>query len=673
MHRTAFFSVILCSAMFRTAVGAGEDNKIEAGTGDPIELDKLEVTASPFRFHSDLELAQPADVLYGDQLMLRSQSTLGETVDQQLGVTASDFNPVGASRPVIRGLGGQRVRVLENGGSVMDVSDISVDHAVAIEPVLSRQIEVLRGPSTLMYGSGAIGGVVNVVNNRIPDRLPDTIEGAFEGRFNSATTERTGAFRITGAVGDFALHGDGMYLKTDDYDAAVGTIPNSSVEIGQWSAGGSYIGERGWVGISVSQLYDQYEIPVLPGDNEAPFIDLEQTRVNLKSRLDDPFSGFSGLNFNFAWGDYEHTEFENPGEIGTQFENDEFNTGVQLEHESFANWLGAIGVQGGTRDLSAIGEEAFIPRTKIWNIGGFIVEERDFGDWHVELGARVEHKNYDPEQLRPSRNFTPYTLSAGSRWTFTPGYNISVNLARAQRAPQVQELYAQGTHVATQTFEFGNPDLQEETSNNIDLSFNKTDGDWTWSLGAFYNFYQDYIFLQEIDSNGDGLPDFVDEDGILDPNGPFLLVFDRQRDAHFYGVEAEMKYQFMENDWGRMNGRVWGDFVRAKFTNGRNVPRISPWRIGGNLEYGYGRWQTGVDIFYVGEQDKTAVLETTTPGYTMININAVYTLPTESADIAFFVRGTNLLNEDARRSTSFLKDVAPLPGRAATVGVRTTF
>ena len=665
MHRRALFCVFVCSYLFEPAAEADKDNAVE--------LEKLEVTASPFKAHSDLQLAQPADVLYGDNLMLRSQSTLGETVAQQLGVTTSDFNPVGASRPVIRGLGGQRVRILENGVSVMDVSDISVDHAVTIEPVLASQIEVLRGPSTLMYGSGAIGGVVNVVNNRIPDALPENLEGAFEGRFNSATTERTGAFRITGAVGDFALHGDGMYLRTDDYHAAVGKIPNSSIEIGQWSAGGSYIAESGWVGASVSQLYDRYSIPVLPGGDETPYIDLVQTRVNLKSRLDDPIPGFSGLNFNFAWGDYKHTEFESPGEIGTRFKNLEVNAGLQLEHESLANWSGALGLQGGTRDLSAIGEEAFIPRTKSWSIAGFVVEERDFGAWHMELGARIEHKNYQPDQLRPNRNFTPYTLSAGTRWTYQPGYNLSINLARAQRAPQVQELYSLGTHVATQTFEIGNANLSAETSNNIDISINKIDGDWTWSLGSFYNFYQDYIFLQEFDGNGDGIADLVGADGVFDPNGPFLLVFDRQRNANFYGVEAETKYRFIKNQWGALDGRIWGDFVRAKFTDGRNVPRMSPWRVGGNLEYSYGRWLVGTDLFYVGKQDKTSGLETSTPGYTMFNINTIYTLPTESADIAFYVRGTNLLNEDARRATSFLKDVAPLPGRAATVGIRTTF
>ncbi len=639
----------------------------------PVELQRIEVTASPYKQHSDLELAQPSDLLFGKKLMLRTKSTLGETLDQQMGVTASDFNPVGASRPVIRGLGGPRVKILENGQSAMDVSDISVDHAVTVEPILSRQIEVLKGPSTLMSGSGAIGGVVNVVNNRIPDQLPDGIEGAFEGRFNSASTERTGAFDVSGAVGNFALHGDGMYLATDDYHAAVGKIVNSAVEKGQWSAGGAYIGDQGWLGISVSQLYNNYQIPVEALETESPFIDMRQTRVNLKSRIEDPLPALNQIDFNFAWSDYGHTEFENPGEAGTVFKNKEFNLGLIAEHQPLWNMTGAFGLQGGSRDLNADGEEAFISNTKIWNIAGFIVEEFDLGDWHVELGARLEHKKYQPDRPQPDTEFNPYSLSAGAIWNFVENYNLSLNANRAQRAPQVQELYANGQHVATQTFEIGNPDLKIETSNNIDLSINKTEGRLKWSFGGFYNYYENFIYLQETDINADGLPDFVNDEGNLNTDGPFLLVFDRQRNAHFYGVEAEATHEFMNGNWGNLNGRLWGDFVRGEFDGGGNIPRMPPWRIGANLEYSKGSWASSLDVFYVGKQEQTATLETQTPGYTMLNINLTYEIPADPVDFTIYARGTNLLNEDARRATSFLKDVAPLPGRAAVIGIRGEF
>lgn len=638
----------------------------------PVELDTIEVTASPFKRHSDLELAQPSDVLTGDKLMLRGQSTLGETVGQQLGVSASDFNPTGASRPIIRGLGGQRVKILENGQSAMDVSDISVDHAVSIEPVLSQQIEVLKGPSTLMYGSGAIGGVVNVVNERLPDELPDGVEGAFEGRYNSASTERTGAFTVTGAVGNMALHLDGMYLRTDDYDAASGTVENSAVEKGQWGAGASWIDDSARVGVSVSQLYNKYEIPVEEGEDEAPFIDMEQTRVNLKSRVDSPMSGISGLDFDFAWSDYHHTEFENPGEPGTDFDNVEFNLGAQLQHDPLWDWNGAFGLQGGTRGLEATGEEAFIPSTDIWNIAGYLLEERDFDDWHVELGARVEHKQFDPDG-RPSRDFTPYSLTAGAVWQFADGYSFSTNLSRSQRAPQVQELYALGPHVATQTFEIGDPDLDVESSNNLDLEFRRTGGDWGWTVSGYFNYYQKFIYLEETDLNGDGVADRVDEEGEADPDGPFLRVVDRQRDAIFTGVEAETTYRLYQGSYGSLDSRLWGDFVRAWFVGGGNVPRIPPWRVGGSLDYMIQNWTASFEVFHAGEQDQTSNLETTTPGYTMLNVDLIYKLPVDQVDFSIYARGTNLLNEDARRSTSFLKDVAPLPGRAAVVGIRGEF
>ena len=645
-----------------------------ANAGDnPVELNKLEITAGPYKSHGDLELAQPAQIISGDRLMTRTQSTLGETVERELGVTASDFNPVGASRPVIRGLGGQRVMILENGASALDVSDISVDHAVSIEPVLARQIEILRGPSTLMYGSGAVGGVVNVVNERIPDALPETIEGAFETRFNSASRERTGAFRVTGPADHFAYHVDGMFLKTDDYDAASGRIANSAVQIGQWSAGGSTVGDRGWLGAAVSQLYNEYQIPVAPGEVEAPLIKQQQTRVNFKSRLDHPFAGFDGLNLNFEWGDYHHTEFENPGEPGTRFDNLAYVLGLQLEHDPITSWDGAFGLQFASRDISATGAEALFSHVQSSAIAGYWVEERDLGPVHLDLGGRLEYKFFRSEENLPNRGFLPYTLNIGVKWLFAQDYDLSVNLSRAQRAPQVQELYANGRHVATQTFEIGNPGLQVETSNNIDLRVAKTEGWWQWNVNGFYNFYQDFIFLQEIDSNGDGQVDRVDGAGMLQPNGFFVLVRDFQRDAQFYGAEAESKFSVMNGKHGDLDLRLWGDLVRAEFTSGGNVPRMPPWRVGGSLGYVVGRWAVGVDIWRAAKQNKTFGVETDTSGYTMVNLNLIRKIPTKDGDFTIFLRATNLLDEDARRSTSFLKQVAPLPGRAATVGLRGEF
>ncbi|MGR9108267.1 MAG: TonB-dependent receptor, partial [Gammaproteobacteria bacterium] len=568
-----------CLVIFVGSAIAGEE---------AVQLEKIEITASPYQAHSDPGLAQPAEILSGDQLMTRTQSTLGETVERELGVTASDFNPIGASRPVIRGLGGQRVMILENGASALDVSDISVDHAVSIEPVLARQIEVLRGPSTLLYGSGAVGGVVNVVNDRIPDSLPEKIEGAFESRFNSASRERTGAFTVTGDAGDFAYHADGMYLKTDDYDAAIGRIANSAVEIGQGAIGGSYFGNFGWLGASVSQLYNRYQIPVGPGVTEAPFIVQRQTRLNLKSQIDEPVPGFNALNFDFAWGNYHHTEFENPGEAGTRFANRSYIANLQLRHTPWHSWDGAFGAQYLSRDISATGEEALFPRVRASAIAGFWVEERDRGALHVDLGSRVEYKTYRPEEGLPNRDFLPYTLNVGGGWSFSKDYKLSLNLSRAQRAPQVQELYANGRHVATQTFEIGDPGLKVETSNNIDLRIAKTEGRWQWNLNGFYNFYEDFIFLQEIDSDGDGRADRVDNAGMLQPDGFFVLVQDRQQDAQFYGFEAESIFSIPSGRHGDLKLRLWSDLVRAEFTRGGNVPRMPPWRIGTSLDYTIG-------------------------------------------------------------------------------------
>ncbi|MCI0654953.1 MAG: TonB-dependent receptor, partial [Methylococcaceae bacterium] len=295
------------------------------------------------------------------------------------------------------------------------------------------------------------------------------------------------------------------------------------------------------------------------------------------------------------------------------------------------------------------------------------------GDVHFDLGARVEFKDFRPEAGAPERDFIPYTLNLGGKWPLARDYLLAVNLSRAQRAPQVQELYANGRHVATPTFEIGDPGLNVETSNNIDLALSKTEGRWQWSLNGFYNFYEDFIFLQEVDSNADGQADRVDDEGNLAPDGPFLSVRDQQQNAQFYGVEAESGHTLLSGEPGDLNIRIWGDWVRAEFTNGGNVPRLPPWRLGGSLDYTSGNWSANLDLWRAGRQDQTSGVETETPGYTMLNLNLIYKFPTPSTDFSIFLRATNLLDQDARRSTSFLKEVAPLPGRAATLGVRGEF
>lgn len=307
-------------------------------------------------------------------------------------MSGSDFGQ-GASRPVIRGLDAPRVRVLENGIGSLDVSGISADHVIMVQPISVRRIEILRGPSTLLYGSGAIGGVVNVITNRIPEYVPEALETELDLRYNTVSNERTGGIDVTAGIGDhIALHADGVSTETHDYEipheaaddpktvASNGRLLNSAIDTQSFSDGGSYVGERGFVGAAASRYLSVYGIP-----GEAGFIDAEQSRYDFKGELDEPFSGFQRLKADFGYNDYTHTEFEAPGVAGTTFENNEYEGRLELTHNPISHWTGATGLQYRYQDFAAIGDEAFVTPTKINALGVFLVEQRPFGPWTLEL------------------------------------------------------------------------------------------------------------------------------------------------------------------------------------------------------------------------------------------------------------------------------------------------
>ena len=666
-------------------------------------IEEIRITADPLSSVDD-HLIQPTQILGKKDLNKRSIQNIGETVSHELGVSSSDFG-AGVGRPVIRGLGGGRVKVLESGISTMDASTVSNDHATTSEPVFAEQVEILRGPATLLYGSGASGGLVNVVTNRIPVRMPDGVEADALAQYESVNNAYTAAASVNAGESNLVLHLDGMKRDTEDYDIPgfaelepaageePGTVENSALETENVSAGLSFIGDTATFGMAVSGLNSNYGIPghhhheeeaVAPAVEEegGVTIDLEQVRYDFLGSVKNPLSGLREIKTRWGYNDYEHAEIEPTGDIGTSIMNDELEGRVEFIHEPLGanNWNGVVGVHMNQRDFEAIGDEAFVPASEQDALALFLVEKADFGQWHVDLGARYENQQTDNVN-DDSVEHDLVSVSGGLNYDYTEGYQIGASVGRSQRGASIEELFAFGPHAATNSFEVGSIDLVDETSTNIDLHWQHEGDSQTFMVNLFYNRINDYVYQLEQDLNGDGFADRVEPDfsgdpaEILDPANDEepLLLFHTQDDARFLGFELETVFRLVDTDQNSLDLRLWTDYVDAELTDGSNLPRISPWRLGSSVDYESGPWVLNLDYTLTGKQDHTATLEDPTSGYHMLNAYAAYTFDSPDSALTVFVRATNLLDEEARRHTSFVKNIAPLAGRSGLLGLRVTF
>ncbi len=645
-------------------------------------IEEIVVTAAPLG-----DVLQPTSVFKGAELFTGRAPTLGETLAAQPGVSSSYFGPA-SSRPIIRGLGGSQVIMLSDGISSLDAADVSADHAVTIEPLLAEAIEIIRGPTTLLYGNSAAGGVVNVIDNRIPKRpVEQPIGGAVEVRADTAAEERTAVGRLDGGAGQFAWHLDAYTRETEDLEIdgfgtadpaerppeeASGVLTNSFSESDGYSAGASWVSERGFLGFSYSGFETTYGLPG-PGEEEeeeeepgageeegaaGPFIDMEQTRLDVRGQYALNGAFFEALKFAWGTNDYEHAEVEPSGEVGTLFENDAWQARVEAIHAPIAGWRGAFGLQIDDRDFSAAGEEAFISPTKTESLGLFLVEERDF-DWgHAHLGGRVEFLEHDNSEAA-DYDETTVSLAAGVDYQIAPGYTLRTNVSRTERHPAAEELYANGPHLATSQFELGLAALgvtpEQEVSLNVDVGLSGRSERFSWDVSVFYNQIDDYLFQNLIGEIEDGLP----------------VAEYAQGDSDFYGIEAEATLLL-----GRLGGfeaelGLLGDFVYAELGDGSYLPRIPPMRIGTEFTLRNDALTTSLDVLWHAEQDNISSFQT--DSFTIVNLSALYRVPFAETELDVFLRGTNLLDEDARRSTSFLAAFAPLPGRSLHAGARLRF
>ncbi|ATE61379.1 TonB-dependent receptor domain-containing protein [Thauera sinica] len=682
-------SLALMIALAHPALAA-DPQPAAAPDGDkPAELRAVTVSASALGVGSDA-MSTPASVLEGDELVRRRAATLGETLANEPGIHATHFG-AGASRPVIRGMDGARVKVLADGAEIMDASTISPDHAVAVEPMLSERIEVLRGPSALAYGGGAIGGVVNVLDRKIPVAIPERgVEGSVELRGNTAAREAAGAFEITAGSGSIAVHAEG--LKRDARDYRVGDdwsggsrVDGSYNETETGSLGISWIGERGYLGIAWTRQRNDYGLPGHTHELEdchthgnhlhcgahdghedeeehdhdhaeggVPYVRLDSERWDLRGEYLDPFAGFARLRVRASHTNYGHDEIED-GAVATRFRNKASDGRIELEHQPLGGWRGVLGLQSTRRDFSAVGEEAYVQPTLTRRHGVFLVEEYTAGDWRFEAGLRHEWQKIDVDSASRDRSHRGNSVSVGAVWNFAPQYALGLSLSRAQRLPTAEELYADGLHMATRTLERGNPDLDAETSHNIDLSLKKLAGPTTFSVSAFHNRVSDFIYAHTLDEH-DGLQ----------------LIEYAQRDAVFTGIEGQVR-QRLNTMFGLT---LFGDYVRARLASSdgdRDLPRIPAHRIGLRLDAHWQGWAGEVELYRVTRQRQVAEFESSTPGYNMLNLGASYAGRIDSVPYLFYVKVSNLTDELAYSHTSFIKDAAPLTGRNLTMGVRLSF
>ena len=646
------------------------------------QLEPVAVQSTVFEGQTEDQFAQSANVIHGQELQAKQADTIGETVSNELGVSSTYFGP-GASRPIIRGLGSNRVRVLENGIGALDVSSLSEDHAVSIEPYFARQVEILRGPATLRYGPGAIGGIVNVVNRRLPKSLdgePLELNAVVEHATVSDTN--TAAVELNGVSQSFAWHLNGLTRDSNDYDIDgfaneaerenKGRLKNSDVETDNYGFGASLIGDGGMLGASFSRFDSNYAVP---GAEEGDIrIDIKQYRYDAQMALFNPFSAIESITLQAAFNNYRHFEIEASGEVATEFDNEELESRLEWVHKVNQQWRNAFGLQYNDREFSALGEEAFIQPVDEKRYGAFAITRFENPRWDVETGLRFDRDKFDPQSAQ-DESFNVFSISFGAQRKFAGNVQFNLYAARAERAPQETALYASGPHLATLTFETGSTEIDEETAYSIELGLEQTRAALSWKINTYYNRIDDFIYLASVDRNRDGIADRVNEEGVFELGGELLSGIYRNEDAVFYGVEAEVNRQLMQSQAYTVNGRVFADYVRAEFRDDDlgNVPRIPAARLGFGLAGSRAGWNGGVDLIFVADQNKEADLETDTDGYTMLNANINKTFRAGASDINLFLKGENLLDEDARRHSSFQKQRVVLPGRGIKVGMRLAY
>jgi iron complex outermembrane receptor protein len=667
-----------------------------AADNEIYKLDDVYITSTGIKQYTS-ESAKPVTVLSGEELQTKMGTTIGDTLKNELGITSQSFGP-GVGTPVIRGQSGPRVRVLQNSVGNNDVSSLSPDHANGVNPISAERIEVLRGPSTLLYGNGAIGGIVNVIDNRIPEQVPDKLlGGAAAQRYDSASDLTSSALKLDGGKDKFAFHLDGFYndqnnthiggQQIDESAARAtdptlegtpvlnnpnGVIPNSNARSRGGSAGASVIGDIGLVGAAINSLENNYGIPPNGTGSDPVRVQMNQTKYDFKGQLNKPFALAKELRLKFGYTDYKHVELDN-GEVATTFLNKTYESRLELEHQPLGIVKGVMGFQSVNSDFSALGAEALVPQSKIDSYGLFAVESFKIKDITYELGLRGEWQGISPETTYSSVSYVPLSGSVSALWDITKQHQLSLGVTQSQRAPQIQELFSNGVHEATMSYEKGDVNLQKEISYNLDLGYKFNTSWMTSELNLFNNWVNDYIYQQQdYRVFNEDLEAF--QLICSDPGACLPVLQSAQANAVFRGFEAKTLFPLMQNHYGAIDLALFGDYTRGTFDQGGNVPRMPPLRYGFELSYEKNDLTTQARLTRGEAQNDAGENQSNTPGYLLLNLGAQYQLATfHQSEVQLFAVGKNMLNENIRNSTSYLRNFAPDPGRSAEIGIRVSY
>ena len=658
------------------------------------KLDTIQVTAHPL-VQTAVDYSAADNVIKSDQLV-QGGTTIGEALSDQVGVYSNQFGP-GASRPVIRGQDAARVKVLANASETMDVSTLSPDHAVTVDPTLAKQIEIVRGPSTLLYGAGNVGGLVNITDNKIPTQMPENgYEGKLGVRYNTGNDEKLATAGVTVGLGDqVALRVEGLKRDANNYIAPdyvhegekERRVDNTFAESQNVTLGLSWIYDRGFTGVSYTNRQDQYGLPGHNHEYESceahlagqphlhcgehdhdheedtheahdhshagPWVDLKSERYDFRSELADPFAGFQKLRVQASYTDYQHDEIEE-GQAATTFKSEGYDTRLELLHNPIGAWEGVIGTQFGRQKLDITGEEALFAgpsTTDKWSL--FALEHRQWNDVHFELAARLDQQSIDIDSPQKDYDDHAFSYSGAANWAFAPNYKLSLVASHQERLPMAQELYSQGKHLATNTYELGNENLAVEKSNNLELGFHYDTDRLNYHVHVFHNWFDDYIYAQTLDRYED-----------------FRLIQYTQDKARFYGAEGEISYQLSPI----YTATLFGDYVRGKIDAEGDAPRVPGGRLGTRFDADFGDGFSGTAEYYRAfKQDKIAVYETETDGYNMVNLGLAYAARlSDKTDYRVYAKVNNLLDETVYNHASFLSTL-PQMGRNFTVGLEFGF
>ncbi|MCA0210340.1 MAG: TonB-dependent receptor [Proteobacteria bacterium] len=705
---------LLCSAGFTLALflaaPAFAQDRAAAGSDDDVHTGEPIVVTAPYV--RSLDILGNVSVLEGDELARDIRGQIGDTLTRQPGVSATSFSP-GASRPVLRGFSGERVRVLTDGIGSIDASNTSADHAVTIDPLTVERIEILRGPAVLLFGSQAIGGAVNMFDRRIPRKVPaDHVHVDAIGGYATAANDRNIGSSIDVALSpQIVAHLDGSWRKTGDtrsggfvyapdirgdllhlaehavedghLDEAAeltaqagkrGKIDNTQSET--WTAGGgiSLINDGGQLGISIGYFDTNYGVPDRPNTahdhggeeegghehGEGPVtIGMKQWRADLRGEVELGDGFFDKLRIRAGFADYKHTEFEGD-EVGTVFTNQGVEGRIELAQNDRGGWRGASGVQYSHRDFDAVGAEAFVPRNLTDQFALFTLQELTMGPLGLEAAARYEKTSVRAQTVNFDRSFDSFSGALGATYDLFEGAKFGVSVSRAVRAPSAEELLSNGPHIATQSFELGDPNLKRESNWGAEASFKiKTDA-FNLSLTGYSNWFDNFIYSAATGAEEDELPVFQ--------------YF--QRDARVYGFEAEASARLAQIAGFNIVGDVTADMTRAKIKNAgldRNVPRIPPLRILGGLEAQGERVDARVEVEWTDDQTRTAQFETPTDGFTLVNASLSWRPLPDTKNLTLSLSANNIFDVEARRHASFTKDYVPLAGRDFRLTARASF